>query len=97
MKDLSYTRADFPMLRDGITMQGKPLVYLDNASTTFKPDAVVEAVTDYLTHRTSNAHRGDYDLCYAMDKMQEEARKTVARFIHANPSEIVFTSGTTAP
>lgn len=95
MKDLSYTRADFPMLRDGITMQGKPLVYLDNASTTFKPDAVVEAVTDYLTHRTSNAHRGDYDLCYAMDKMQEEARKTVARFIHANPSEIVFTSGTT--
>lgn len=96
MKDLALIRNDFPMLRDSIKMQGKPLVYLDNASTTFKPDSVTNAMVSYMTHHTANAHRGDYDLCYDMDVLQMETRKTVARFIHCDPSEVVFTSGTTA-
>ena len=93
--DIEKIRRDFPMIRNGTTMQGKPLVYLDNASTTFKPDAVIQAVTDYYTKETANSHRGDYDLCYAMDQMILNTRKTVAEFIHCDETEVVFTSGTT--
>lgn len=93
--DIEKIRRDFPMIRNGTTMQGKPLVYLDNASTTFKPDAVIQAVTDYYTKETANSHRGDYDLCYAMDQMVLNTRKTVAEFIHCDETEVVFTSGTT--
>ena len=93
--DIEKIREDFPMIRNGTTMQGKPLVYLDNASTTFKPDAVIQAVTDYYTKETANSHRGDYDLCYAMDQMVLNTRKTVAEFIHCDETEVVFTSGTT--
>ena len=93
--DIEKIRQDFPMIRNGTTMQGKPLVYLDNASTTFKPDAVIQAVTDYYTKETANSHRGDYDLCYAMDQMVLNTRKTVAEFIHCDETEVVFTSGTT--
>ena len=93
--DIEKIRRDFPMIRNGTTMQGKPLVYLDNASTTFKPDAVIQAVTDYYTKETANSHRGDYDLCYAMDQMVLSTRKTVAEFIHCDETEVVFTSGTT--
>lgn len=95
MFDLAKIRSDFPMLRNGIQMQGKPLVWLDNASTTFKPDSVIEAVTKYYTEQTSNAHRGDYDLCHNMDLAIAEARKTVADFIGAESREVVFTAGTT--
>jgi selenocysteine lyase/cysteine desulfurase len=65
--DVKKIRADFPMFRNGIKMQGHDLVFLDNASTTFKPDSVLEAVASYYTNKTSNSHRGDYDLCYNMD------------------------------
>lgn len=95
MLDPKKIRADFPMFRDRPQMQGHPLVWLDNASTTFKPDCVIQAVTDYYTKETSNSHRGDYDLCYAMDQRVMETRKTIARFIHSKPEEVVFTSGTT--
>ena len=74
MLDLKSIRNDFPMLRNGIKMQGKPLVWLDNASTTFKPDCVLDAITNYYTHETSNSHRGDYDLCYNMDQKIADAR-----------------------
>ena len=96
MLDPKKLRQDFPMLRSETLMQGKPLVFLDNASTSLKPDAVVNAMMGYLTRFTSNAHRGDYDLCYAMDQQIEATRKTLAHFIHADPTEIVFTGGTTA-
>lgn len=95
MLDEKLIRNDFPMLRNGIEMQKKPLVWLDNASTTFKPDCVLEAVTDYYTHSTSNSHRGDYDLCYDMDMKVLAARKTMASLLNAETEEIVFTSGTT--
>ena len=88
-------RKDFPMFRNNTLMQGQPLVFLDNASTTFKPDCVIQAVTDYYTKYTSNSHRGDYDLCYHMDEMVLESRKEIASFINCKPEEVVFTSGTT--
>ena len=94
--DLAKYRNDFPMIRDGVQMQGKPLIWLDNASTTFKPDCVIEAVTRYYTHETSNSHRGDYDLSYHADMEVAASRKAIAKFIGANPEEVVFTSGTTA-
>ena len=93
--DLSQFRKDFPMLRDGITMQGKPLVWLDNASTTFKPDCVIEAIERYYKHETSNSHRGDYDLAYATDMEILKTREAVAKFIGSKKEEVVFTSGTT--
>lgn len=96
MIDPILIRKDFPMYRNHIQMQGKPLIYLDNASTTFKPDCVVDAITRYYTHETANSHRGDYDLCYAMDQMVLSTRKAVARFIHSLPEEVVFTAGDTA-
>ena len=94
--DLSKYRNDFPMLRNGIQMQKQPLIWLDNASTTFKPDAVIAAVTRYYSNETSNSHRGDYDLSYHTDMAVSEARQTVADFINCKREEVVFTSGTTA-
>lgn len=93
--DLRQFRKDFPMLRDGITMQGQPLVWLDNASTTFKPDCVIEAIERYYKHETSNSHRGDYDLAYATDMEILKTREAVAKFIGSKKEEVVFTSGAT--
>ncbi len=95
MFDVSKVREDFPMLRSGKKMQGHPLVYLDNASTTFKPDCVIDAMNRYYQDETSNSHRGDYDLCFAADKHIEGARRTLASFLGAEENEIVFTSGAT--
>lgn len=95
MIDVKKIRNDFPMYRNGVEMQGKPLVWLDNASTTFKPDCVINAITDYYSKETSNSHRGDYDLCYNMDQKVLACRKTVATFIGSETEEVVFTSGTT--
>ena len=97
MLDPYTLRKDFPMYRNSIEMQGKPLVWLDNASTTFKPDCVLKAVENYYTHETSNSHRGDYDLCYNLDVKIQETRETIRKFINAkNSAEIVFTAGATA-
>ncbi len=95
MFDVSKIRADFPMLSSEKTMQGHPLVFLDNASTTFKPEPVLKAMDAYYRDETSNSHRGDYDLCYQADQRIEHARKTLANFLNAEPSEVVFTSGAT--
>lgn len=95
MVDPILIRKDFPMYENKIQMQNHKLVFLDNASTTFKPYCVLKAVEEYYTRYTSNSHRGDYDLCFQNDKKIVEARHTVAEFIHANDDEIVFTNGTT--
>ena len=94
MIDPYKIREDFPMFRQKTQMQNHDLVFLDNASTTFKPDCVIKSVEQYLSSETSNTHRGDYDLCYHADKKVENARRTVANFIGANENEVVFTSGT---
>ena len=56
MFDVKAIRNDFPMLREGKMMQGHPLVFLDNASTTFKPDCVIDAMDEYYKELTSNSH-----------------------------------------
>lgn len=96
MLDPNKYRHDFPMLSPERKMQGKPLVWLDNASTTFKPLQVLKAIEAYYVESTSNSHRGDYDLCHDMDVKIADVRKKVATFINADADEVVFTSGTTA-
>ncbi len=87
-------RADFPILQ--MQVHGKPLVYLDNAATTQKPDAVIEAETQYYRHDNANVHRGVHALSQRATDAFEAARAKVQRFINAgNPSEIVFVRGTT--
>lgn len=94
MYDVYEIRKQFPMLDGTKTMSGKPLVFLDNASTTFKPFSVIKAIEHYYSDVTSNSHRGDYDLCYNMDVEVEKARESVAKFINGDSREVVFTSGT---
>ena len=89
-------RDRFPMLTSNQMMQGHPLIYLDNASTTFKPDCVIEAENFYNSLQTSNSHRGDYDLSYLVDQHVVESRALVANFINADAREVIFTSGATA-
>lgn len=93
MYDVYKIRKDFPMLQNK-TMQNHPLVFLDNASTTFKPYKVIEYTDRYYKDMTSNSHRGDYDLCYYMDEEVRKTRLAVSRFINCDENEVVFTSGT---
>ncbi|HPS18581.1 MAG TPA: cysteine desulfurase [Bacilli bacterium] len=93
--DVDKIRQQFPMLNSGKKMQGHPLVYLDNCSTTFKPKCVIDAISSYYTDSTANSHRGDYDLLYQMDVEVLNTRKAVARFVNCDVNEVIFTSGTT--
>ena len=86
-------RDDFPILRQ--TVRGKPLVYLDNAATTQKPQAVVDRLVRFYLQENSNVHRGVHWLSERATDEYEGARATVARFLHADPKEIVFVRGTT--
>lgn len=95
MYDVYKIREQFPMLKNQKYMQGKPLVFLDNASTTFKPQCVIDAITKYYTEMTSNSHRGDYDLCYNMDVEIQKTREAIARFVNCDSREVVFTAGDT--
>ena len=94
MYDVKEIRKQFPMLNNK-KMQGHDLIYLDNASTTFKPQCVIDAMNKYYMEVTSNSHRGDYDLMNANDTLIIETRKTVAHFVNCEPNEVVFTSGDT--
>ena len=95
MYNVEEIRKLFPMLKQGKTMQGKRLVYLDNASTTFKPYCVIEKMDSYYLEMNANSHRGDYDLCYNMDVEVAKARKQIAQFVNSEENEVVFTSGDT--
>ena len=90
--DIKSLRAQFPMLENK-SMQGHPLIYFDNAATTFKPRRVIEAMDEYYYHHTSNTGRGDYDLEHITDVKFSQARATIAELINAEPREVVFTSG----
>lgn len=96
MINIKEIRNQFPMIVNNIQMQGKPLVFLDNASTTLKPQCVIDAVNWYYTHMTSNSHRGDYDLCYEVDQKISSTRKLIAEFVNSDINSVVFTSGDTA-
>src|SRR3989344_5081748 len=91
---LLNSKSDFPILSRQIN--GKPLVYLDNAASSQKPQAVIDAISDFYTNHNANVHRGIHTLSEEATNMYEEARAKVAKFINArHPEEIVFTRGTT--
>ncbi|MFA6796001.1 MAG: cysteine desulfurase [Bacilli bacterium] len=86
-------REDFPMYKNVPTMSNQPLVYFDNAATTFKPQQVIDAADEYYRFFCANSHRGDYELAHTVDVKYEEARARVAKFINAETNEVAFTSG----
>jgi len=94
MLDVARIRADFPLL--GQPENGRRLVYLDNAATTQKPQAVLDAVAEYYRTTNANVHRGAYDLAIRATEAYETARAKVAAFVNAwAPEGVVFTRGTT--
>ena len=94
MLNIEEIRKDFPILSR--TVYNRPLVYLDNAATTQKPRAVVEAITDEYYSVNANVHRGVHYLSQQATELHEQARANVQKFINArSEAEIIFTRGTT--
>jgi cysteine desulfurase / selenocysteine lyase len=91
--DVEAIRQDFPIL--GTRVHGKPLVYLDNAATSQKPQPVIDALAAYYTADNANVHRGVHLLSERATQAYEEARVRIQRFINAaSPSEVIFVRGT---
>ena len=86
-------RADFPALRQRV--HGRPLVYLDNAATTQKPQPVLDALLGFYARDCANVHRGLHALSERASRAYEDARAAAARFLNAAPQEIIFTGGAT--
>lgn len=94
MLDTRRIREDFPIL--GRLVRGRPLVYLDSAATTQKPEAVLAAMDGYYRQSNANVHRGVHTLAEEATALYEGARRKVAAFIGASdPAELIFTRGTT--
>lgn len=91
--DIEKIRQDFPILSRKV--KGKRLVYLDNAATTQKPKAVIDALSDYYGRYNSNVHRSVHTLGEEATEAYEGAREKVAKFVGASPRELVFVRGTT--
>lgn len=92
--DVQKIRADFPVLNQ--IVNDEPLIYLDNAATTQKPQSVLDVLNHYYLHDNANVHRGVHTLAERATAEFEAARKKVQQFIHANSNkEIIFTKGTT--
>ncbi len=92
--DLAACRDDFPVLQQRVN--GKPLIYLDSAATTQKPQSVIDAVTGFYREYNSNVHRGVHSLSVRATEVYEQVRHKVARLIHAqSDEEIVFVRGAT--
>ena len=92
--EIRRARGDFPIL--GLEVNGRPLVYLDNAATSQKPRAVLQAVDDYYARQNGNIHRGVHYLSQVATDAYDRARERVARFIGASsPREVVFVRGAT--
>jgi len=88
-------KKDFPIFSYW-TSRGKPLIYLDSAATTQKPQHVIDALDDYYSHYNANVHRGAYELSQIATDMYEESRAKVARFINApRPESVIFTRNAT--
>ena len=87
-------RKDFPVLRQ--TVNGKPLVWLDNAATTQKPQSVIDSISDFYENYNSNIHRGAHTLAAHATEAYENAREKVRRLINASSKdEIIYVRGTT--
>ena len=92
--DVEKIREEFPILRTKV--HGHPLVYLDNAATSQKPQAVIDALVRYYEGENANIHRGVHYLSQIATEAFEQARETVRAFVNAaHASEIIFTRGTT--
>jgi len=88
-------RKDFPILKRTVR-DNKPLVYLDNASTTQKPNQVIDAITDYYQNHNANIHRAVYALAEESTEAYENARDKIANFVNVkNRQELIFVRGTT--
>ncbi|MBI2622330.1 aminotransferase class V-fold PLP-dependent enzyme, partial [Candidatus Microgenomates bacterium] len=87
-------KQDFPIFKRKIN--GKPLVYLDSASTSQKPQAVIDAISNFYKNSNANIHRGIYTISEEATKLFEDTRKKVAKFINAQDAkEIIFTHNAT--
>ena len=94
MPDAHDFRRDFPLLKQ--TMNGRPIVYLDNSATTQKPESVIRAIGEYYGSDNANPHRGAYALSIKATDIYENARERARRFIGADDArEIIFTRNTT--
>jgi cysteine desulfurase/selenocysteine lyase len=92
--DIGSVRRDFPILRERVN--GKPLIWLDNAATTQKPQSVIDRVSYFYEHENSNIHRAAHELAARATDAYEDARSKVAHFLNASSSkEIVFVRGAT--
>ncbi len=92
--DVDALRAEFPILHQQIN--GRPLVYLDNAASAQRPACVIDAIADYYRHDHANVHRGVHTLSDRATRAFESARETVARFLNATSTrEVIWTRGTT--
>ena len=92
--DVNAIRRDFPILQQRVN--GRPLVWFDNAATTQKPRSVIERLAYFYEHENSNIHRAAHELAARATDAYEKARETVRRFIHASSTdEIAFVRGTT--
>ena len=92
--DVETIRKDFPILSR--TVNGKPLIYLDNAATSQTPQQVVDVIVDYYSNYNANIHRGVHSLSQEATDKYEGARQTIQQhFNAAHAHEIIFTSGTT--
>ena len=92
--DVEAVRRDFPILKQKVN--GKPLIWLDNAATTQKPQAVIDRLSYFYAHENSNIHRAAHELAARATDAYEDARETVRRFLNAgSPDEIVYVRGAT--
>src|SRR6185312_7810965 len=92
--DVEHLRQDFPILQQEV--YGKPLVYLDNAATSQKPLAVINAIKNYYSHDNANVHRAVHALSERTTQQFEQTREKIKAFINAKESrEIIFTRGAT--
>src|SRR5690606_3387053 len=92
--DVAVVRADFPILARQVN--GHPLVYLDNAATTQKPLAMIDAISDYYLNHNANVHRAAHVLSDEATQAFEGARERVAGFINSpSPRQVIWTRGTT--
>ncbi|MBV6447318.1 family 2A encapsulin nanocompartment cargo protein cysteine desulfurase [Nitrosomonas sp.] len=92
--DVNAIRRDFPILQE--LVNGRPLIWLDNAATTQKPQSVIDRLSYFYQHENSNIHRAAHELAARATDAYEEARQKVSRFLNASSAdEIVFVRGTT--
>ena len=92
--DVNAVRKDFPILREHVN--GRPLIWLDNAATTQKPQCVIDRIAYFYQHENSNIHRAAHELAARATDAYEEARETVRRFINApSVNQVIFVRGTT--